>query len=152
MPEHTHEEILPYRTEDLYALVCDVAQYPEFLPWCAAARILEEKENGCLAELVIRYQGFSKSYVSDVVCTPADEQGVARVSATMVRGPFRHLVNRWTFAPENEGTRVSFFIDFAFSSSLLSALMDGIFDRATHKMMDAFRTRAEGLYERVTKS
>ena len=33
--------LLPYPAQFLYDLVNDVARYPEFLPWCSAAEVLE---------------------------------------------------------------------------------------------------------------
>ena len=36
--------LLPYPAQALYDLVNDVAHYPEFLPWCSSAQILESTE------------------------------------------------------------------------------------------------------------
>jgi len=36
--------LLPYPASALYALVNDVDRYPEFLPWCSSAQILEQDE------------------------------------------------------------------------------------------------------------
>ena len=42
MTVHAEKRVIPHRPEELYALVADVRRYPEFLPWCMAARIREE--------------------------------------------------------------------------------------------------------------
>ena len=39
MPTHAETRVVPYTADEMYALIADVARYPEFLPWCAAARI-----------------------------------------------------------------------------------------------------------------
>ena len=39
MPSHSETRTLPYTAAQMYDLVADVARYPEFLPWTAAARI-----------------------------------------------------------------------------------------------------------------
>lgn len=37
-----HKSVLIwYSAEEMYALVTDVAKYPEFLPWCDASRVIE---------------------------------------------------------------------------------------------------------------
>jgi coenzyme Q-binding protein COQ10 len=146
MPSYTQQEVLPYGVQQVYDLVADVAKYPEFLPWCSVARILGKTDQGFLAELVIRYQAFSQSYISDVKLTPPDNISAAQVEATMVSGPFHHLLNRWIFTSEGNHTRVEFFIDFEFNSSLLAKLLGGFFDRAVLKMMEAFKQRAQSLY------
>ncbi|MCL4674893.1 MAG: type II toxin-antitoxin system RatA family toxin, partial [Pararhodobacter sp.] len=38
MPRHSENRVLPYTPQQIYDLVADVARYPEFLPWTAAAR------------------------------------------------------------------------------------------------------------------
>ena len=36
--------LLPYTPVQVYGLVADVERYPEFLPWCTAARILAQDD------------------------------------------------------------------------------------------------------------
>ncbi|WP_277342819.1 SRPBCC family protein, partial [Pseudomonas viridiflava] len=45
--------LLPYPARFLYDLVNDVARYPEFLPWCAAAQVLESSDTHMRASLEI---------------------------------------------------------------------------------------------------
>ena len=39
MPTHAEKRVVPYSADQMYALIADVGSYPEFLPWCAAARM-----------------------------------------------------------------------------------------------------------------
>ncbi|HQT42767.1 MAG TPA: SRPBCC family protein, partial [Halothiobacillus sp.] len=34
---------VPYNAAQMYALVNDVAAYPQFLPWCESAKVLREQ-------------------------------------------------------------------------------------------------------------
>ena len=43
--------LLPYPAQALYDLVNDVARYPEFLPWCSSAEIIESTESLMRASL-----------------------------------------------------------------------------------------------------
>ena len=45
MPRHSETKVLPYRAAQMFDLVADVARYPEFLPWTAAARIRSRAES-----------------------------------------------------------------------------------------------------------
>lgn len=144
MPAHTEQHILPYTREQLFDLVADIERYPEFLPWCRAARILERKEGELLAELVISFAHLSESYVSRVTLLRPDA-----IDVVMVRGPFEYLTNRWRFTPEGEGTRIDFFLDFKFRSRLLEKMIGGLFSRAVDKMVTAFRARADALLRKV---
>ena len=40
MPAHTEQQFSPYTPQQLFDLVADIEKYPEFLPWCRAARII----------------------------------------------------------------------------------------------------------------
>ena len=145
MPHHTDRHILPYTPQQLFDLVADVERYPEFLPWCRAARILSREPDGFLAELVINFKGFTESYVSRVTLNSPDA-----IDVVLVRGPFAHLENRWRFTPlEAGGTEIEFFLDFKFRSRLLETLIGGMFEKASRKMTSAFRARADALYTNV---
>ena len=41
----THKDV-PWSPDQMYALVSDVARYPEFLSWCAGARIRKTETDG----------------------------------------------------------------------------------------------------------
>jgi coenzyme Q-binding protein COQ10 len=147
MPAHSETQFLPYTPRQMFDLVADVARYPEFLPWCRAARVLERKDREFLGELVIAFAHFTESYTSRVILMPpADENAVCGIEVVMVKGPFEHLTNSWKFSPHEGGCRIDFTLDFKFRSFLLESLMGGLFTRATAKMVDAFRSRAEALY------
>ena len=93
MPAHKETKHSPYNVEQLLALVADIESYPEFLPWCSAARIIEknETEEGTvmLAELVVRFKNFRDSYVSEVRISKND--GDALVLVEQKSGPFSEL-------------------------------------------------------------
>lgn len=142
MPSHRETLLVPYSREQLFDLVADVEKYPQFLPWCRAARIHERGEGYFIAELLIAFKGIRESYTSRVELNRPEA-----IHVTMVKGPFHHLVNHWRFTTEPEGqTCIHFDLDFRFSSRLLETLIGALFTRATEKMVGAFRDRAEQLY------
>ena len=62
-------------------------------------------------------------------------------------GPMKYLHNEWTFRDLPEGgCAVDFMVDFQFKSKIFEALAGQVFERALHKMTDAFETRAHALY------
>jgi coenzyme Q-binding protein COQ10 len=141
MPSHHDQQISSYTPEQLFALVADIEKYPEFLPWCRAARVLSRSEGEFMGELIISFAHMSESYTSRVVLTPH-----SAIDVTMVRGPFEYLTNSWRFTAVPEGTRIDFALDFKFRSKLLEKLMGGLFSKATERMVSAFSTRADILY------
>ena len=51
MPKHSERRRLPYRPEQMFALVADIERYPEFLPWCVGARIRRREGDTVHADL-----------------------------------------------------------------------------------------------------
>jgi coenzyme Q-binding protein COQ10 len=144
MPAHSQHHHSPYTPPQLFDLVADVEQYPKFLPWCRAARVIERKENEFLGELVISFANLTESYVSRVKLKPYES-----IDVEMVSGPFEYLINRWHFTPEGEGTKIDFLVDFKFRSRILEKMIGPLFAKATAKMIDAFNQRADSLYKKL---
>jgi coenzyme Q-binding protein COQ10 len=141
MPTHTEERVLPYTPEQLFALVADIERYPEFLPWCVAARIRERRAGFVSADLVIGFKMFRERFTSNVTLNPPD-----RIDVAYTEGPFRYLNNRWQFERMPGGCRIHFFVDFEFKSRLLQKAIELLFSEAVRRMVAAFEGRARQLY------
>jgi coenzyme Q-binding protein COQ10 len=141
MPSFADRQIVPYRTDQLFDLVADVGKYPEFLPWCVAARIRSRNATELLADLTIGFGPFRESFSSRVA--------LDRPRGMVVRyenGPFRYLTNRWDFTPDPSGCVVDFHVDFEFRSRVLQAAIGVVFQDAVRRMVGAFHTRARVIY------
>jgi coenzyme Q-binding protein COQ10 len=137
---HTH--YLPYSPEQLFDMVADVEKYPEFLPWCAAVRVLSKSETEVVADLSVGYKLFRETFRSRVHLTPK-----TRIDVEYITGPFHHLNNHWTFKKGPKGgTDIDFFIDFQFRSRLFQGATQMVFESAFNQMLSAFEKRAHHLY------
>ena len=56
MPTHAEQKVLPYSPRQLFDLVAGIERYPDFLPWCLAARITKREGDVFYADLVIGYK------------------------------------------------------------------------------------------------
>ena len=147
MHRYTETKRLPYSAEQLFSLVLDIEKYPQFLPWCRAARIVNREENGAfLGELMISFSHLTERYTSRVAPTPPTATQEGKIEVTLVSGPFNFLNNHWRFVPHTEGCEIHLDLDFEFKSKLLDKMLGGMFQRACEKMVAAFTTRAEALY------
>lgn len=147
MPTHAEKRLLPYRPEQLYELVAGVDRYPEFLPWCKAARITRRDGDVFFADLVIAFKVFRERFSSKVTLRPA-----TGVDVEYINGPFRYLNNHWRFDPAPEGCLLDFYVDFEFKSKLLQNLIGLLFNEAVHRMVAAFESRAHALYTPVASA
>lgn len=147
MPTHAEKRVLPYTAQQMYDLVADVERYPQFLPWCAAARVRSRTPDGdgilMAADLVISFKVFREKFGSRVTLFPKDRH----IDVEYLDGPFRYLNNHWKFRDlDTGGCEVDFFVDFEFRSAVLQAVIGVVFNEAMQRIVRAFETRAASLY------
>ena len=142
MPRHEERRVLAYSPDQLYKLVAEVEHYPEFLPWCLAARIRQRKERLLVADLVIGFKVFRERFTSRVELNPE----ARRIDVTYAEGPFRYLNNHWVFNPHPEGCEIDFFVDFEFRNKVMQKVMQALFHEAVTRMVRAFEKRARDIY------
>ena len=143
MPTHAEQRVLPYRSEQLFDLVADIERYPEFLPWCVAARIRKRTVDSIEADLVIGFKMIRERFTSRV---KLDRQSM-RIDVAYAEGPFRYLNNHWFFEPmPGSACRIDFYVDFEFRSPLLQRIIGVLFNEAVRRMVAAFESRAHALY------
>jgi len=142
MPTHAEKRVLPYKPEQMYDLVADIEKYPEFLPWCLAARIRKREGNVVYADLIIGFKMIRERFTSRVTLSPPD-----RIDVSYTEGPFSYLNNHWIFSPtETGGCLIDFYVDFEFRSKMLQKIIGVLFNEAVRRMVAAFETRARQLY------
>ena len=149
MTSHAETRKLPYSAARMYALVADVARYPEFLPWIAAARVRQVTEmpdqgkTVMLADLVISFKVFRERFASRVTLFPEH----CRIDTEYIEGPFHHMQSRWMFRDlPGGGCEVDFRVDFEFRNRLLQSAAGMFFHDAMQRIVRAFERRAAELH------
>ncbi|WOF41785.1 type II toxin-antitoxin system RatA family toxin [Sphingopyxis indica] len=142
MPRHHETRELPYSAEQMFALVTDIAHYPDFLPWVVALRVKSDSETESVADMIVGFKGLRESFSCRV-----EKRRPSHVDVHYLEGPMRHLENEWHFTPlDDGGSRVDFMVDFSFRNRLFEALAGQMFDKALRRMIAAFEERAAALY------
>jgi len=146
MPTHSEDRFMPYTAQQMYDLVADVAKYPQFLPWCAGARIRSETPRGdsvvMEADLVISFKVFRERFGSRVVLHPSDHS----IDTEYLDGPFRYMKSNWAFTDVEGGCQVKFHVDFEFKNAILQGIIGVVFNEAMQRIVRAFERRAADLY------
>ena len=141
-----HKSVLIwYSPEEMFRLVTDVARYPEFLPWCDHATVMESSAEGMVAEVGIGVAGLKQAFT-----TRNTHIEGRSVQMQLVSGPFSRLSGGWTFSPVGDGSqracKVELTLHYGFSSATLSAVVGPVFDKIAASLVDAFIARAEQVY------
>ena len=144
MPVVQQTRTVPFLPEQMFDLVVDVDQYPQFLPWCVASRIRERTEQHIIADLVIGLKMVRERFTSRV----SMNRDALTVDTALVEGPFKHMTNNWRFrlADDGRSTEIHIHVDFAFRSALLQRLLEPLFEEAQRRLIGAFEKRAYQLY------
>ena len=143
MHKHSEERVLPHSPAAIFNLVADVESYPDFLPWCTATRILKQNESGMIAEMAVGYKSIRERYKSNVELN----RDAMIIKVTAIDGPFKYLRNQWYFEECNiDQCKIHFHIEFEFGSWILQQIIGAFFEDAVAKMVLAFETRANEIY------
>ena len=147
MPKASVKRLVECKKEDLIKLVLDIEKYPEFVPFCYAAKIHETKEQDSLlniiADLTIGKGPFKDTYKSDVRYNKKEDS----IFVTNINGPLNYLENRWYFEQQNQNTEISFDINFEIENKFLNIIMEKSFQFGLNKIADSFQNRANDLFK-----
>jgi ribosome-associated toxin RatA of RatAB toxin-antitoxin module len=133
--------LVPYGAEQMFELVERVEDYPQFLPWCSGATILERTPEETLACLDLDYRGVRAQFT-----TANRGERPERIVIALRSGPFRHLDGTWHFTALGGGSKVELALRYEFATAVLERLIGPVFGRIAHTFVDAFVRRAEEVY------
>ena len=147
MPKASVKRLIECKKEDLINLVLDIEKYPEFVPFCYAAKIYENSEKNnqikIIADLTIGKGPFKDTYKSDVRYNKDEDI----IFVTNIDGPLNHLENKWYFIQKKENTEISFDINFEIENRFLNIIMEKSFQFGLNKIADSFQKRANDLFK-----
>ena len=145
MPKASVKRLIECSKEQLIDLVLDIEKYPEFVPFCLGAHVYEQKKKDDLilivADLTIGKGPIKDTYKSDVKFNKKNNS----IVVNNIGGPLNYLENTWYFIDHDDGTEISFDIDFEIENKFLNIVMTKSFQFGLNKIADAFQKKAESL-------
>jgi ribosome-associated toxin RatA of RatAB toxin-antitoxin module len=134
--------LVTYTAAQMFALVNDVARYPEFLPWCVDARAEDTAAGERIATLKVE-RGVLRTEFTTRNTLLQD----AQIRMQLLHGPFRDLTGEWRFEPiGTRGSRVHFRVEFEFKNRLTAHAFNAVFEAICGSTVDAFVKRAQKIY------
>jgi len=123
----------------MYEVVNNVAEYPEFLPWCADAKILCQDETSMDASLLIRKAGVNHWFSTSNMLVKNK-----KIEMRLLDGPFKRLEGSWEFIEfDDQASKIILKLEFEFSHGLGKTLIAPIFSQIANTMVDSFCARAQ---------
>lgn len=134
--------LVAYTPAEMFALVSDIEAYPQFLPWCTAARVLWRDGDELKASIEMAKGSLQKSFT-----THNRQQNDKMIEMRLVDGPFKRLEGYWRFDPLGDrACKVSLDLEFEFATRMLSLMIGPMFSQIANTLVDAFQQRAVQIY------
>ena len=134
--------LVPFPVEGMFDLIERAEAYPQFLPWCVGATILERSDDSVAGKLDFSYLQIRFSFT-----TRNRKSRPEWLHVRLVDGPFRRFDGDWRLTPLGDlGCKVEFDVSYEISDGLLDRLARPAVDFVSRSMMDAFVKRAETIY------
>jgi len=144
MPSVNRSAFVRHTPEQMFELVSDFERYPEFLPGCRRASVLEQGEGYLIGRMTLAKGGVEQS-----VTTRNNLERPERIDLSLVDGPFKRLSGRWHFREMGEDAcKIELEMDFEFSNRLLGMAFGRLFQQVAGQLVDAFTRRADQVYGR----
>ena len=135
----TRSALVARLPEQVFALVNDIASYPQFVPGCSSAEVLMQSEREIVARMKVHRGPLSTQLTTRNMLFPCSE-----IRMELVEGPLRHLQGLWTFMPvAANGCRIELTLEFEFSNPLKAALLEPLLENTATSMVQAFVKRAQ---------
>ncbi|MDI9408042.1 MAG: type II toxin-antitoxin system RatA family toxin [Candidatus Pacebacteria bacterium] len=142
MLRHHEKRHLNFTPEQIFDLVADVKSYPEFLPWCLAARIHSQNSEQIHADLVVGSGFIRETFTSRVALNRPTQ-----ITVHYDKGPLAKMHNAWHFSRADDGgCIVEFTVEFEFKNRMFHIFVDRIFDEVVRRMVNGFEQRAKAIY------
>jgi coenzyme Q-binding protein COQ10 len=126
----------------IFDLVVDVEQYPDFVPWVIAARVTRRQDSTMWTNLTTG-TGFLRKQFTTVALLDRPH----RVEISSHDPMFERFEQIWTFEPTAEGgTSVEYRVDVRLKSPILQALIGAAFAGGARAIVKAYMRRAQRLY------
>ncbi len=142
MTKINKQEQVVYSAHQMFSLVCDIESYPEFLPWCINANIIESQDTFTEASLSIAIGKLKQTFT-----TANTLKTDTSITMKLIEGPFNDLHGNWQFLEsENGGCQVLLEMNFEFKNKLLKYAFGAAFKNIIDSLVDSFVERARDVY------
>ena len=142
MQQICRSALVPFSAQQMFALIDDITNYHQFVPYCQSSKVLERTDNHVTAQLVVAKSGIAKSFTTKNSLSPPN-----LIQMNLVDGPFNHLTGDWRLTPLSDNAcKIELDLNFEFSNKLTSLAFSRVFNQLAQSIVTAFTDRAAKVY------
>lgn len=134
--------LIRHSAEQMFDLVTDVADYPDFLPWCGGVEIRDRDEHHLEAKIDINFKGIRQHFA-----TRNTQTRPTRIDMEFADGPFKKFTGYWVFTSLREDAcKIEFALHYEFANVILEKIIGPVFHHIANTFVDSFVKRADFKY------
>ena len=134
--------LVMHSAQQMYELVNDIEDYPQFMQGCQKARVISRTEEEVVGELTLGAAGLSHTFTTRNTLVPGQE-----MQMHLVEGPFREFGASWHFkALSPEACKVSLQMEFDFAGGIMGFALEKLFNHSANNLVEALVNRANQVY------
>ena len=134
--------LIRHSAEQMFDLVTDVADYPNFLPWCGGVEVRHRDDTSMEAKIDINFKGIKQHFA-----TRNSMQRPTRIDMEFADGPFRKFTGFWRFTPLRvDACKIEFALHYEFTNIILEKLIGPVFNHIANTFVESFVKRADQRY------
>tara|TARA_R110002167_G_scaffold344363_1_gene553684 strand:- start:22970 stop:23416 length:447 start_codon:yes stop_codon:yes gene_type:complete len=134
--------LVMHSAQQMYELVNDIEDYPQFMQGCQKARVISRTEDEVVGELTLGAAGLSHTFATRNTLVPGQE-----MQMHLVEGPFREFGASWHFkALSPEACKVSLQMEFDFAGGIMGFALEKLFNHSANNLVEALVNRANQVY------
>jgi ribosome-associated toxin RatA of RatAB toxin-antitoxin module len=134
--------LIRHSAEQMFDLVTDVADYPNFLPWCGGVEIGNHDDSHMEAKIHINFKGIRQHFA-----TRNEQKRPTSIDMEFLDGPFKRFTGYWRFTPlRADACKIEFALHYEFSNIILEKFIGPVFSHIAHTFVDSFVKRADQRY------
>jgi ribosome-associated toxin RatA of RatAB toxin-antitoxin module len=132
---------VPFSAQQMFDLVNNIEQYPDFLPWCGGTTVLYRTPSEVKASIIIAKGPIKKAFTTLNYLQPHHQ-----IEMSLVEGPFKSLSGKWLFKPLDPGCEVSLALSFEFNNHWVALTLGPLFQHIANTFVSSFTERAQQVY------
>ncbi|MGA1073060.1 MAG: type II toxin-antitoxin system RatA family toxin [Pseudohongiellaceae bacterium] len=142
MAHVSRSALIGYSAQQMFDLVNDIEQYPQFMQGCRSARVISKTDTELVGELSLAKAGITQTFVTrNTLIAPS------RIEMRLEEGNFSKFSAVWQFEALTEAAcKVSFDMEFEFKYGLVDLAVGKLVSGSANNLVDALVDRAKLVY------
>ena len=135
--------LVQYSADQMFDLVNDIENYPEFMLGCAEAAVISQSDESIVGKLKLSRAGITQEFTTKNLLKRPN-----LIEMHLVEGKFKSFSAQWSFDElGDDACKVAFSMDFEFDSFFIDTAAEKLLTSSANSLVDSIVVRAKEIYK-----